>query len=179
MGNLLRGNRHLQEIYLSVNRLGDTSLSRIASGLHENRSLKILGLASNGIGPVGAEALCKVLENHSRLHSLDLGFSRSTKVLGAVANHMDDAGALHIAQLIRSNQSLRYLDIRKNGIGSHGLKSIAESLATNDFLQELSHDKTRVSWLKMEINKHLHRNRAGKPMPQASADVQAIKSVYR
>jgi Ran GTPase-activating protein (RanGAP) involved in mRNA processing and transport len=179
LGRLLRGNRHLQELYLSVNRLGDGGISCIAGALQNNQRLKVLGLASNGLSEMGAKNLCNALEHHPCLQHLDLGYARSTKILGGSANCIGDQGALHIAQLIRHNSSLIHLDIRRNGIGIHGLRNIAESLTENKHILELIHDKIRVPWLRQEIREKLTRNRAGKTMPEAPADVQAIRSVYR
>ncbi|MFN8393060.1 MAG: ribonuclease inhibitor [Bacteroidia bacterium] len=179
LSKLLLGNSHLRELYLSVNRLGDAGTVEIASALAKNQHLKVLSLASNGIGPASIEALCHALTNHESLQFLDLGYPRSTRVLGGSANCAGDTGAIHIANMVLLNESLLHLDIRRNGIGLHGLKCINDALRENHVLQELVHDSTRTVWLKQAIRDKLARNREGKQMPAIPDDVLAIKSVYR
>ena len=176
---LLLGNSHLKELYLSVNQLGDEGAAALSNALRENQTLRVLSLASNGIGPSGAKALCASLEKHPKIQSLDFGYARSTKVLKGAANQLGDQGAGAVAELIRKNAALKHINIRRNKIGIHGLKQIANALETNDSLLELVYNKVNTPWLVQKLETKLAENRIGKVLPEIPADIKAIKSVYR
>ncbi|NXW82393.1 NLRC3 protein, partial [Alopecoenas beccarii] len=99
----------------------------LARSLMVNRSLAVLDLRSNSIGPTGAKALADALKKNQVLLSLNLQH-----------NVIKEDGATFLAEALLTNHRLTTLHLRKNAIGAHGARRIAEALKQNCSLKELT-----------------------------------------
>ena len=71
LAELLQRNT-LQELYLSLNGIGDVGVKAIATGLQHNTSLQRLDLFNNNVSDVGAKVLAAALYDNTSLQQLDL-----------------------------------------------------------------------------------------------------------
>jgi Ran GTPase-activating protein (RanGAP) involved in mRNA processing and transport len=177
LGDLLRAAPNLQGLFLNVNHLQDGGIEMLAAGLKANRTLRQLGLASNGITAKGGAILFEAIQDHPALVHVDLGFSPSTRVLGASANCLGDEGAIHVGKYLAHNQTMLRLDLQNNHITEAGKISLLAGLEKNSTLQHLMLDGK----LDPRINAILQANRLRHPCaePRKSRDVALIRSVYR
>jgi Ran GTPase-activating protein (RanGAP) involved in mRNA processing and transport len=88
-----------------------------------------LDISSTGIGNEGMDMICDILmdENLNTLHSLNISMNE--------INNLDVMEKLKQG-LIRS--ALKELDLSYNFIGNKGIRLIAQSLATKNFLEKLN-----------------------------------------
>ena len=170
LGEVLRANDSLEGLYLNVGALSDDGVQILAAALKNNRSLRELGLGSNGIGLAGLRALS---ESVAPVEALDLGRAASQTALGASGSDFAGGGELCGALLDESRQ-LRRLNLRGTRLKSEDFAPIFAAAARHSVLCELQLDAP----LSAEVKETLARNRAATP-PVSSLGVALIKSVYR
>ncbi|KAL7554593.1 hypothetical protein ACHAWF_018083, partial [Thalassiosira exigua] len=115
---------------LNNNQIGDKGAASLASALGDNARLKHLELGSNIIGHVGAECFENALKQNDALETLVLDGN----------NIGDEGAACFTAALIMGSSHLKRLDLRRNGIGIDGAKSLAEMFSRKNSLTELRLD---------------------------------------
>jgi hypothetical protein len=96
--------------------------------------------------------------------------------LGAAHNHLGDAGAPAIADWIAASPQLRAIDLRGNGITSHGAFAIAAAVERSASLVAVGLHFRVATSIRRRIRAVVARNG---PPPGLPAHVRAILSVYR
>ncbi|KAF2650580.1 RNI-like protein, partial [Lophiostoma macrostomum CBS 122681] len=114
----------LTSLYLSNNPLGSTGITALALGLHHNKTLTRLTLASTGLTDDGAIALCEALSAHPTLMTLDMGQSYATADLDSRYNWLTDRSAEAVRRLIAECKTLRYLDLGLCAMTHAGLTEV-------------------------------------------------------
>jgi hypothetical protein len=105
IGDALRTNYTLQELYFDYNRLDSASAISLANGLRQNQTLRVLQLNSNCIGDVGGQALGRALKYNTTLKKLGLNRNQ----LG------DNSGRALVQGLVQDNNvSLTILQLDEN-----------------------------------------------------------------
>lgn len=132
----LEKNHSLVQLDLSFCCIGDEGCQELRHALCDNNStytaLSILNLHCNQIGPVGCQALAKLL-----LHppppssSSNNNNSRSPppplKRLDLTRNLVGDQGMVILADALGTNQTLIHLNVNRNGIGNRGTNALMDS----------------------------------------------------
>jgi Ran GTPase-activating protein (RanGAP) involved in mRNA processing and transport len=176
LAKVLWGNTTITSLLLNVGSIGNDGAIAIADGLRDNKTLRELGLASNGISGRGIEHLLSAVASHPTLLHLDLGYSPSTKILGARANYVGDQGADCVAHMLEANQFLVRLNLARTEIGEVGRFAIERSLLSNRVIQHCTLD----GGLSEEVRSHLVSNQQTAPAAHVpNRDITLIRSVYR
>jgi len=135
-------------VLLRNSQLRDDGVSALSDGLKLNgaNQVRVLDLASNGIGVAGAAKLAELLTVSTALIKLDLtanklgskgtetlvgGLSGESSKLAAISlreNDIDQAGARAIAKALQSNSAIVTLWLGKNKIGDEGTIALVEAL---------------------------------------------------
>ncbi|KAI9069081.1 RNI-like protein [Trametes sanguinea] len=131
----LIGKHTLEEIDLSDNAFGGRSVDPLVPFLSTARSLKILRLNNNGLGPAGgtviAEALLKLA------NSLEAGEKSKLHTIICGRNRLEDGSAEAWAAALRAHGTLREVRMPQNGIRMAGISSLVGGLAANADLHHL------------------------------------------
>lgn len=164
LGNMLKSNCVLCTLSISSNGLGADGVSQLAAGMEDSKSLTTLDLSSNNLGADGARILASVLEStvlqnlhlqrnvltdkggvqicSSLMRCIDSGME-TLETLNMEHNDLADGFAKKIAAIIQSSSKLRKLRLGGNDL-SEGMKAIADALADNKHLVELSLSECHV-----------------------------------
>nr|KAF6286131.1 NLR family CARD domain containing 5 [Myotis myotis] len=146
--------RHLEELDLSNNQLGEEASTVLAGALEGKSWLRRLDLSHFPLDDSTLAVLVQGLSHMTRLQSLclsgddigDVGCSRLAKALKAATsleelglshNQIGDAGAQHLAAVLPGLPELRRVDLSANGICPAGGVQLVESLALCKHLEEL------------------------------------------
>jgi Ran GTPase-activating protein (RanGAP) involved in mRNA processing and transport len=157
LGEMLKINKNLKALYVSVNNFGNEGASKFTEGLAQNKTLEEISFASCGIQETGFLDLIEAMRQHSNLKYIDFGYASSTKVLGSKANEISDKVAEKLLDFVQRQPQLQYLNLIRT--------SLSEAYKIKFMALE------NISVLIENINsKH--------NFPQHS-DSKAIKSVYR
>ena len=119
----------LEELYISANKvhpLGDHEAELLSEGITNTKTLRVLNISDNNIGPSGTTAIANALTNSTSLEELDIG-----------NNKLGDHGAELLSEGITNTKTLRVLNISENNIGPSGTTAIANALTNNTSLEEL------------------------------------------
>jgi len=127
-------NNYLLNVSLSRNQLGDDGCIELCKGFlkSQNKSIKILNLIDNGIGPRGIkEGIAKLLkweiEEDSPLDSPSSNYC-SIKELDLSLNKIGDEGGVAIGEVLKDNVGLRKISLSNTDIGDDTIVSICDSL---------------------------------------------------
>ncbi|KJE93680.1 hypothetical protein CAOG_004435 [Capsaspora owczarzaki ATCC 30864] len=151
MGEALKVNATLTQVYLNGNQIGDAGVQCIAEALKVNTKLVSLDLRRNQIGDDGAKAVAEALKVNATLETLylwenqigdagaqaiaeSLKLNRTLTTPGLETNQIGDAGAQAIAEALQVNKTLSYVHLQFNQIGDIGAQAIAEALKVNKTL---------------------------------------------
>ena len=126
LAKVLKKNRTLQQLNVSVNSIGAGGATALAEMLKENRALQKLDVSHNSIGEGGATALAEMLKEN-----------RTLQQLGVSWNSIGDGGATALAEMLKENRTLQQLNVRHNSIGDGGATALAEMLKEYRTLQQL------------------------------------------
>jgi Ran GTPase-activating protein (RanGAP) involved in mRNA processing and transport len=125
---ILQSNTSLRTIEIWSCNWDNTGATFLADALKFNRHLTALGLQDNDIDAIGAQSICKVLENENKtLLKLDLFFDQ-----------IGDLGALAISNMLKTNRTLTDLRVEGCGINFTGMCDLLKALATNSTLTKLN-----------------------------------------
>ncbi|OUM64177.1 hypothetical protein PIROE2DRAFT_69292 [Piromyces sp. E2] len=133
---VLFNNNTLLTVSLSRNHLGDDGCIELCNGFlnSHNKTIKILSLIDNGIGPRGIkEGIEKLLKwdviEPSPLETSDSSGSHcSIKELDLSYNKIGDEGGMAIGEVLKDNIGLRKIILSNTDIGDETLISICHSL---------------------------------------------------
>lgn len=126
VAQLLSGNRNLQRLDVSKNRLGDEGVIPIADAIGGAVALTSMTLNANGIGDRGGVPLAKSLRGNRKLQELNIR-----------QNLMSEAGD-HFAEVLSKNTALLRLDFTYNDFKFEAHESVVASLARNNELWKKS-----------------------------------------
>jgi Ran GTPase-activating protein (RanGAP) involved in mRNA processing and transport len=153
----------LEELHLGENNLGDEGVAILCEGVLTNQSLRLLDLRSNSLteqaalsiqgivaqahflqalclcqnelGPAGAAALARGLQQSSA----------TMKRLSLSENFIGTEGSNSMARILRVNKSLQELDLSVNGICSDGAAIMAKALTKNKTLRSINLRRNLIS----------------------------------
>ena len=115
-------NKKITFLDLSDNAFGPTAIPSFDFFLKEAIALEHLELENNGLGPEGAEMVCKALIQNDKIRLKTIKINR---------NRLEEKGALSLAKVIEKMKSLECLEMFQNGISSAGMKAIFIALKEN------------------------------------------------
>jgi hypothetical protein len=104
IGDALRTNSTLQELYLDYNRVDSASAISLANGLRQNQTLRVLQLNSNSIGDVGGQALGNALKYNTTLQKL-----------GLCRNQLGDASGRALVQGLVQDNNVTLMTLQLDG----------------------------------------------------------------
>lgn len=132
---VLFNNNTLLTVSLSRNQLGDDGCIELCNGFlkSHNRTIKILNLIDNGIGPRGIkEGIAKLLKwevpESSPLDSPMSSSHCSIKELDISLNKIGEEGGIAIGNVLKDNIGLRKINLSNTDIGDDTIISICNSL---------------------------------------------------
>ncbi|CAL1152833.1 unnamed protein product [Cladocopium goreaui] len=112
LGEALKVNGSVTEIYLGCNHVGDEGVKALAEALKINASVTDIDLRCNQIGAEGAKALGEALKTNASVTNINL---RDNKI--------GDEGAKALAEALKTNGSVTNITLDKNQIGDEGAKA--------------------------------------------------------
>jgi Ran GTPase-activating protein (RanGAP) involved in mRNA processing and transport len=113
-------NKTLFLLDLSNNNIGPGGSKFIAAMIKDCKSLQHLLLENNNIGNEGVKLVAEALKVENIIEKITLDM-----------NNISDIGLAYIGETIRVNDALRFLTLDDNFITDEGLKMFANALATN------------------------------------------------
>ena len=155
LAEMLKENRTLRQLDVSVNSIGDGGATALAEMLKENRILQQLNVSNNSIGIGGATALVEMLKENRTLQQLNvsqnsiveggatalaemLKENRMLQQLNVSVNSIGDGGATALGEMLKENRTLQHLDVSGNSIGDAGATALGEMLKENRTVQQLN-----------------------------------------
>ncbi|EPQ12272.1 Protein NLRC5 [Myotis brandtii] len=154
LAGALEGKSWLRRLDLSHVPLDDSTLAVLAQGLSHMTRLQSLCLSGDDIGDVGCTRLAKALEAATSLEELGLSH-----------NQIGDAGAQHLAAVMPGLPELRRLDLVSCEIDDQAAKLLAASFMLCPALEEIL-----LSW-------NLLGDEAAAELAQVLPRMQRLKSV--
>ena len=151
LARILLNNKSLETLILQENLLGEDAGDKIGASLIQNENLKKLVISDNKIRNKGARS---ILENGNNLISIDLSdndispeicydlknliiHSKTLREVIWNGNYIGIKGINFIVEALRHKTKLKSLSLRNTSIGKLGVKTLAEGLIKNEFLQIL------------------------------------------
>ncbi|KAI0631936.1 RNI-like protein [Trametes polyzona] len=131
----LIGKSTLVEIDLSDNAFGGRSVDPIVPFLSTARSLQVLKLNNNGLGPAGGTVIADAL--HTLAQSLGKGERSNLQTIICGRNRLEDGSADAWAAALRAHGTLREVRMPQNGIRMAGISALVRGLAANADLHHL------------------------------------------
>lgn len=122
----------LEKLYLYSNKL-TLADGKLAAAIAKNKTLKVLDLRENNIGPDEVKYLAAALKTNNTLQSLQLDSSS-----------IGDEGARCIAEMLNVNKTLKEISLDRNNIGDEGAEYIAASLTVNMGIQDIWLKNNRI-----------------------------------
>jgi len=180
LAEALKTNSTLLELHLSHNEIGDQGATGLAEGIKINSALMKLYLNDNKIGDQGATGLAEALKINSVLSELYLAH-----------NAIGDQGVTGLAEALKLNSTLTWLDLENNKVGAQGATGLAEGLKINSTPLELhlSHNEIGdqgatglAEALKINstlMNLYLNNNKIGDQGATGLAEALKINSALR
>jgi len=154
---VLFNNNSLLTVSLSRNQLGDDGCIELCNGFlkSHNKTIKILNLIDNGIGPRGIkEGIAKLLKwevvENSPIDGSDSSKSHCCiKELDLSYNKIGEEGGIAIGKVLKDNVGLRKINLSNSDIGDETLISICNSLKQTVTDESSSGPKTQARLTKM------------------------------
>jgi len=151
IARIILNNKSLETLILQENSLGEDAGDKIGAALIQNETLKKLVISDNKIKNKGARS---IIENASSLVSIDLSdndispeicfdlknliiHSKHLREVIWNGNYVGLKGINFIIDAFRHTPKLKSLSLRNTSIGKIGVKTLAEGLMNNEFLQIL------------------------------------------
>lgn len=132
----LKDNNALIEIDLSDNAFGGRSAEPMVSLLSENRSLQVLKLSNNGLGPTGGLIVASALLASAEASAAE-GKESNLRVVHCGRNRLEDGSVPRFAEAFAAHGKLIDVRMPQNGIREQGIISLAQSLAKCPTMQHL------------------------------------------
>lgn len=131
----LIGKSTLVEIDLSDNAFGGRSVDPLVPFLSSARSLRVLKLNNNGLGPAGGAVIANALTTLAE--SLEKGTKSNLRTIICGRNRLEDGSASAWAAALRAHGTLEEVRMPQNGIRMAGISSLVHGLAANVDLAHL------------------------------------------
>ena len=145
---------HLEELYISNNKLGDHGAKLLSTGIANSIALRVLDISSNNIAS-GIIAIANALANSTSLEEPCMSYNKvgdheaevlaekiiqgkTLRKLDISRNYIGPSGTTAIANVLTKSTSLEYLNVGDNSIGQSGVIAIAKAIANNNKLKTLS-----------------------------------------
>ncbi|EIW59355.1 RNI-like protein [Trametes versicolor FP-101664 SS1] len=125
----------LVEIDLSDNAFGGRSVDPLVPFLSSARSLRVLKLNNNGLGPAGGTVIADALHTLASSLPKDTRSNLQTVICGR--NRLEDGSATAWAAALRAHGTLREVRMPQNGIRMDGITALVHGLAANESLDYL------------------------------------------
>ncbi|XP_066464860.1 NACHT, LRR and PYD domains-containing protein 12-like [Eleutherodactylus coqui] len=110
----------IEELQLVGNHLPDMSCTQLASGLRNNRSMKVLDLSGNCLsGPHFSNLIDALSSPACKIEELQLGH-----------NHLSDMSCTQLASVIRNNPSLKILNLSGNYLSGPHFSDLMVALSS-------------------------------------------------
>jgi hypothetical protein len=142
----LKDNSTLQELRANSNMIDDAAAEALAVFLAATPALRLVTLASMGLGDVICGLICKALSANHSLEQLDLRDNQLTQASGTC-----------LASLIKSNDTLTTLIIEANPLDDRGFRPIASALMFNYTLCRLHISDTSITATSVDLLAHTLR----------------------
>ncbi|PFH49946.1 hypothetical protein AMATHDRAFT_4423 [Amanita thiersii Skay4041] len=126
--NALTNKTSLIELNLSDNAFGGRSVDPIVPFLTHNRSVQVLKLNNNGLGPAGGSVLANALIESARLSKAE-GRQSSLRIMICGRNRLEDGSAPVWAEAFAAHGTLEEVRMPQNGIRMDGITALARGLA--------------------------------------------------
>lgn len=117
-------NFHIEELDLSNNKLGESSIETFSKVLKINKTLKKLNLFHNLFDVDGARLLGEALKVNKTLEDLDIGYNRIKKT---------GLRKIIVALKANKNSNLKYLGLKYNFIGENILVEFIKALNKKEY----------------------------------------------
>ncbi|MCB9652536.1 MAG: SDR family oxidoreductase [Deltaproteobacteria bacterium] len=137
LGELIRANPQLRELYAETNAWGRYGVGAILEAVIDASQLGVLELPSSGIVAESGASLSEMLASHGALERLSLGQSPSARFLGAPRNRLQDAGAVEMAVGLAVNDRLSLLNLGGNEIFAAGAYALLHAAERQTSLAEV------------------------------------------
>lgn len=124
----LKDKTSLVEINLSDNAFGGRSVDPMVPFLTHNRSLRILRLNNNGLGPAGGKVIADALLESAKLSKAE-GKKSNLKVVICGRNRLENGSAPYWADAFAAHGTLVEVRMIQNGIRMEGITALANGLA--------------------------------------------------
>ncbi|KAH9891850.1 RNI-like protein [Cubamyces lactineus] len=131
----LIGKSTLVEIDLSDNAFGGRSVDPLVPFLSTARSLQVLKLNNNGLGPAGGTVIADALL--ALANSLEAGQKSNLRTIICGRNRLEDGSAEAWAAALRAHGTLQEVRMPQNGIRMDGISHLVGGLAANADLHHL------------------------------------------
>ncbi|XP_069807252.1 NACHT, LRR and PYD domains-containing protein 12-like [Dendropsophus ebraccatus] len=116
----------IKELHVGSNALPETSCTQLASGIRNNRSLKILVLHNNYLsGPHFSDLMDALSSPDCRIEELLLD-----------GNGLKNTSCTQMASMIRKNQSLKRLELSSNNLSGPHFSDLMDALSSPDCRME-------------------------------------------
>ena len=124
----LKDKSSLVEINLSDNAFGGRSVDPMVPLLTHNRSIQILRLNNNGLGPAGGQVIAKALLASAKLSKAE-GKKSNLKTVICGRNRLENGSASEWAEAFAEHGTLVEVRMVQNGIRVDGITALARGLA--------------------------------------------------
>ena len=132
----LKDKTSLVELNLSDNAFGGRSVDPIVPFLLHNRSLQILKLSNNGLGPAGGAIIAGALLESARAIKAE-GKQSNLRVVMCGRNRLENGSAPAWAEAFAAHGTLVEVRMPQNGIRMAGITRLAEGLSKCPDLQHI------------------------------------------
>ena len=126
----------LVEINLSDNAFGGRSVDPMVPLLTHNRSIEILRLNNNGLGPAGGEVIAKALRESAEI-SKAAGLRSNLKTVICGRNRLENGSAGAWADAFAAHGTLVEVRMFQNGIRMEGITRLGEGLSKCPDIQHI------------------------------------------
>lgn len=125
ISEMLKENRIISELNLSMTELNSINIPGICPGLTVNKTLTHLNLSNNNIKSTGAISILKSLYNSNIME------------LRMAGNHITDDVSPFVSAFLCKNKKISLLDLSVNELGNRFMNSLVGQTALNSTLEEL------------------------------------------
>lgn len=125
---------------LNATRIDDESVAVLCDALVRARSLRALGLSSNGLTDTGAEAIARLVAEHPALRAIEVGFVPVEHHSGAAPNELTERGLRAIIEAASVHRALRSIEARGATLPERSHAAIIEALAEARCIDGFAHE---------------------------------------
>jgi Ran GTPase-activating protein 1 len=134
--NALKDHKSLVEVDFSDNAFGGRSADPLVPLLTYNRSIQIVKLNNNGLGPAGGEIVANALIKSAQI-SKENGEKSNLRTIICGRNRLENGSAPVFAQAFAEHGTLECVRMIQNGIRQEGVVALADGLSKCPKLREL------------------------------------------